>query len=75
MAWTAFLRLGQEYLGDPPEETVLERKTIFDDLLDGRMMILIHDTETEYLKVETKQSWRLGDYHRDLLGNRKQTSF
>lgn len=37
MAWTAFLRRGQEYLGDPPEETVLERKTIFDDLLDGRM--------------------------------------
>lgn len=68
MAWTAFLRLGREYLGDPPEETV-------DDLLDGRMMILIHDTETGYLKVETKQSWRLGDYHRDLLGNRKQTSF
>lgn len=55
----SFLRLGQEYLGDPPEETVLERKTIFDGLLDEQMIILIHDTETGYLKVETKQSWRL----------------
>lgn len=55
----SFLRLGQEYLGDPPEETVLERKTVFDDLLDEQMIILIHDTETGYLKVETKQSWRL----------------